>query len=46
MVQYKLVKIIIDAFNLVKVIINILVFYHSLSDFFINNRELVFILKC
>lgn len=43
--HYEPVKIIIDASNLVKVIVNMIVWYYSFSNLIINNRSFVFKLK-
>lgn len=45
MVYYKLVKVIIDAFGLAEVIINVVVRYHKLSNSIITNSRSVFMLK-
>ena len=45
MVHYKLVKIVIDAPDLIKVIINIIIRYYSLPDLIVTNRRLLFTLK-
>ena len=42
---YKLVKIIIDALGLAKVIINVIVRYHNFSNSIIINRDLLFASK-
>ena len=43
--HYKLVKIIIDALGLTKVIINVLVQHHGLSDSIITDQGFLFISK-
>ena len=45
MVYYKLVKITIDASGLVKVIINVLVRHHGLSDLIVTKQELFLTFK-
>lgn len=45
MVYYTLVKITINTFGLAKVIINTLIYHHSLSNSIVNDRESVFISK-
>ena len=45
MVYYKLVKVIINALWLVKVIINMVIQYHSLFDSIINDYKVIFISK-
>ena len=42
---YKLVKVIINALGLTKIIINIVIRHHNLLDSIISNWELLFILK-
>lgn len=44
-VYYKLVKIIIYIFGLVKVIINTVMHYHGVLDFIVSNQQAVFISK-
>ena len=44
-VYYKLVKITIDAPNLVEVIINVIVRHHGLYDFIVTDQILLFTLK-
>ena len=39
---YELVKITIDAFSLMQVIIYMVMCYHSFLDFIVNNQRLVF----
>ena len=45
MVYYKLVKVTIDALGLAKIVINIVVRYHSFSDSIFINRESLFTSK-
>ena len=45
MVPYKLVKIIINALGLAKVIINVVVRYYGLSELIVINYRLLFISK-
>ena len=45
MVYYKLVKITIDTPGLAKVIINVVVRYHGLTNLIVTDRVLLFILK-
>lgn len=45
MVDYKPVKIRINAFGLVKVIINVIICYHGLLDFIVSDRGSVFTSK-
>lgn len=45
MIYYKLIKIIIDAFDLVEVILNVLVWYYDLLNYIMSNGDLVFISK-
>ena len=45
MVNYKPVKIIINVPRLTKVIINVVIFYHNLSDPIVTNKGMVFTLK-
>lgn len=45
MVHYKLVKTIINAFKLAKVIINMLIKHHNLSDLIVTNRGFFIALK-
>lgn len=45
MIYYKLVKIIIDVFNIAKVIINLVVWYHGFHKLIISNCKSVFTLK-
>lgn len=44
-IYYKLVKTIIAILNIIKVIINILVYYIGLYNFIISNQDFIFILK-
>ena len=44
-IYYKLVKVMIDAFGLVEVIINVVLRHHSLSNFIITNQRLLFTSK-
>lgn len=41
-VYYKLVKVTINALGLVKVIINVIIYYHRVSEFIVINRDLLF----
>ncbi len=45
MVHYKLVKVMIDAPGLTKVIINMVICYHGVPESIITDRGLLFILK-
>ena len=45
MVYYELVKVIIDALELAKVIINIVIWHYSLPNVIISNIGLLFIFK-
>lgn len=45
MLYYKQVKVIINALKLVKVILNILVWYYDLFDLILTNKGLLFIFK-
>lgn len=44
-VQYKLIKAINNVFRLVKVIFNIIFWYHSFLNSILNNQKLIFTLK-
>lgn len=45
MIYYKSIKVTIDNSGLVKVIIGVIIWYHSFSDFIINDWRSVFISK-
>ena len=45
MVYYKFVKVIINISDLIKVIINIIMYYHNISKSIIISKSLFFILK-
>ena len=45
MIYYKLVKVIINALGLAKIIINIVIKYYGLLDLIIINQGFFFILK-
>ena len=45
MINYKLVKVIIDILGLAKVIINVVVRYHIVPKSIIKDQNLLFILK-
>lgn len=44
-VHYKPVKVIIDTSRLTEVIIDVVVKYHGLLDFIINDRKAIFMFK-
>lgn len=45
MIYYKPVKVTIDAPDFTKIIINVVIRYHSLSDFIITDLGLLFMSK-
>ena len=45
MVYYKYVKITIDILSLIKVIINVVIYYHDIFKSIITNQNSIFILK-
>ena len=45
MVHYELVKVIINTLGLAKVILDVVIWYHSLWDFIVTNRDSFFTSK-
>lgn len=42
---YKLLKVIINIFDIIKVIVSIVIYYHRVFDFIISDCSSVFIMK-